>query len=161
MKLRLQATSLAVMVFGRMRGWTKLPAPAGETPENFRAPNPCHSAGNIPGGSQWWEVFKDEKLQELIRAALAANYDLRDAVARVDAARANLGITRSNQFPQVGASGDLQFTRTFSRWFTCATEFICKISNRNWGEASLDLLSFEWTFGDGFGAPQRRLARIC
>ena len=53
---------------------------------------------------KWFEVFHDEELQELIRVALKQNYDLRDAVARVDEARANLGITRSNQIPQVGAS---------------------------------------------------------
>jgi len=46
------------------------------------------------GDLQWFEIFKDEQLQALIRTALVANYDLRDAVARVDEARANLGITR-------------------------------------------------------------------
>src|SRR6266571_2477353 len=44
---------------------------------------------------KWFEVFQDEQLQELIRTALTQNYDLRDAVARVDAARANLGITQA------------------------------------------------------------------
>ena len=52
---------------------------------------------------KWFEVFKDERLQELIRTALVENYDLRDAVVRVDAARANLGITRADQFPTVAA----------------------------------------------------------
>ena len=42
------------------------------------------------------------------------NYDLRDAAARVEAARANLGITRSDQFPQFGASGGVEINR-FSR----------------------------------------------
>src|SRR4029077_6418938 len=58
-------------------------------------------------------------------------------------ARANLGITRSDQFPQVGASGDLQFTR-LSRdgSFTLPRSFVPS-QNRNWGEASLNLLSFE------------------
>src|SRR5262245_39751554 len=44
---------------------------------------------------KWFELFKDEQLQKLISAGLESNYDLRDAVARVDAARANLGITRA------------------------------------------------------------------
>src|SRR5215211_7305391 len=56
---------------------------------------------------KWFEVFKDEQLQELIREALAYNYDLREAVARVDIARANLGITKSDQYPKIGGSGDL------------------------------------------------------
>jgi multidrug efflux system outer membrane protein len=54
---------------------------------------------------KWFEVFKDEVLQELIRTALAQNYDLRDAIARVEAARANLGITQANQYPNFGAGG--------------------------------------------------------
>jgi multidrug efflux system outer membrane protein len=49
----------------------------------------------------WWQVFHDPQLQQLIRTALKQNYDLRIAVERVNAARAQLGITRSNQFPQV------------------------------------------------------------
>src|SRR6187401_987074 len=48
--------------------------------------------------SKWFDLFKDSQLQELIRIALVQNYDLRTAVARVDAARANLGITRADQF---------------------------------------------------------------
>src|ERR1700739_2263353 len=49
----------------------------------------------------WWEVFHDPQLQELIRTALKQNYDLQLAVERVNAARAEVGIVRSNQFPQV------------------------------------------------------------
>jgi multidrug efflux system outer membrane protein len=49
----------------------------------------------------WWQVFHDPQLQELIRTALKQNYDLQLAVERVNAARAQVGIVRSNQFPQV------------------------------------------------------------
>ena len=93
---------------------------------------------------KWFEVFKDEELQDLIRTALAQNYDLRDAVARVEAARANLGITRSNQFPQVGASGDARISRgsRATDRCPCRRRFVPS-QNRNWGEASLNLLSFE------------------
>jgi multidrug efflux system outer membrane protein len=78
-----------------------------------------------------------------VKAALSQNYDLRDAVARVEAARANLGITRSNQFPQINASGNVQFTR-LSRdgSFPLPASFV-QSQNRTWGEASLNLLSFE------------------
>ena len=47
----------------------------------------------------WWQVFHDSQLQELIRTALKQNYDLQLAVERVNAARAQVGIERSNQFP--------------------------------------------------------------
>ena len=50
----------------------------------------------------WWQLFKDPVLQGLIREALANNYDLQLAVARVDEERALLGVSRSQYFPQVG-----------------------------------------------------------
>ena len=113
-------------------------------PESFRAPEPLpESQGASLADLKWFEVFRDPQLDGLIKLALVQNYDLRDAVARVDEARANLGITRSNQYPQVGASGDLQFTR-LSRdgQFPLPASFVPN-QNRNWGEASLNLLSFQ------------------
>ena len=56
---------------------------------------------------KWYDVPQDEQLQELIRTALAQNYDLRDTIARVDAARANLGITRADQYPNFGIGADV------------------------------------------------------
>src|SRR5262249_36361412 len=81
-------------------------------PPDFRAPTPLPPAhATSLANLKWFEVFHDEELRALIRLALAQNYDLRDAVTRVQQARANLGITRSNQFPQLYALGDLQITR--------------------------------------------------
>jgi outer membrane protein, multidrug efflux system len=52
---------------------------------NFRAPEPLPPAQAASlADLKWFEVFKDDKLQELIRTALQQNYDLRDAVARVE-----------------------------------------------------------------------------
>src|ERR1700747_911702 len=81
-------------------------------PASFRAPEPLpeNQAASL-ADLQWFEVFRDEQLQQLIRSALARNYDLRDAVTRVEEARRNLGIVHSNQLPQVSASGDLELTR--------------------------------------------------
>src|SRR5438034_11095611 len=89
--------------------------PAIQTPDAFRTLAPA--TANDPASLadlKWWEVFKDEKLQELERTALAQNYDLRDAAARVNAARANLGITRSEQFPNITASADVTTLRNSS-----------------------------------------------
>jgi outer membrane protein, multidrug efflux system len=118
--------------------------PAVQVPQTFRAPDPLPAPqAESFADLKWWEVFRDADLQQLVRTALQQNYDLREAVARVEAARANLGITRSDQFPQVGVSGDLQFTR-LSRdgSFALPRSFVAS-QNRNWGEASLNLLSFE------------------
>ena len=118
--------------------------PAVQTPETFRA---APAAPTPPVSSladlKWFEIFKDEKLQDLVRTALAQNYDLLDAVARVDAARANLGITRSNQIPQMGVSGAVNIDRLSRDGATPIPVALLPSQNRNWGEASLNLLSFE------------------
>jgi len=118
--------------------------PVVQTPQSFRAPQPLSAQqADSFADLKWWDVFKDEKLQDLVRTALVQNYDLRDAVARVEAARANLGITRSNQFPQVSASGNVQVNR-LSRdgQFALPPSFVGS-QNRTFGEATLNLLSFE------------------
>jgi outer membrane protein, multidrug efflux system len=50
----------------------------------------------------WWSVFKDQNLQQLIAVALAHNYDLQLAVARVDQARSMVWVAASPFYPQVG-----------------------------------------------------------
>lgn len=55
----------------------------------------------------WWEVFGDDELKGLIEEALKNNYDLRTAAARVEQARAVVGVTRSELFPQIGYDGSL------------------------------------------------------
>ncbi|PWU05079.1 MAG: transporter [Terriglobia bacterium] len=118
--------------------------PAVQTPASFRAPTPLP-----PGESssladlKWFEVFKDERLQELERTALAQNYDLREAVARVDAARASLGITRSEQYPNLGAGAELSTTRTSRNGSLRLPASFVPSQNRTFGSVTLDLLSFE------------------
>src|SRR6201993_622502 len=118
--------------------------PAVQVPQAFHAPEPLpDSQAASFADLKWWEVFRDDELQNLIRKALEQNYDLRDAVTRVEAAEANLGITRSNQFPQVSASGDINFTRLSRNGAFPLPPALVPSQNRNWGQAQLDLLSFE------------------
>ena len=49
----------------------------------------------------WWEVLGDSTLRELVRIALRENRDLRVALARVNEARARLGIQRLEFLPQI------------------------------------------------------------
>jgi len=83
--------------------------PAVQTPPIFRdiAPDPQQQAqaasyADLP----WWQVFQDPKLQELIRSALKQNYDAQLATERINAARAQVTITRSSLFPQVAANAN-------------------------------------------------------
>jgi outer membrane protein, multidrug efflux system len=99
----------SAMLVGCMVG-PKYHRPAVPTPPSYRDPadNPqlqaqTASYADLP----WWQVFQDPKLQELIRAALKQNYDLQLATERINAARAQVAVTRSSLFPQI--SGNANF----------------------------------------------------
>jgi multidrug efflux system outer membrane protein len=86
----------------------------GEVPEDFRfqslegrAQPELASLADL----EWWEMFDDPALRELIATALVQNYDARLAMGRVAEARAQAGVSRSFLMPQVGASGRYQRQR--------------------------------------------------
>lgn len=54
---------------------------------------------------QWWEMFEDEQLNKLETEALLYNRDLRQAVARVDQARAAVTSAVADQLPTIAAQG--------------------------------------------------------
>jgi len=81
--------------------------PVVQTPTNFRdvaADSQQQAQAASYADLSWWQVFQDPKLQELIHAALKQNYDLQLATERINAARAQVAVTRSSLFPQVSAN---------------------------------------------------------
>jgi outer membrane protein, multidrug efflux system len=119
----------------------KYQRPQVQTPGTFRGDTSTQPDPQTLANLKWFELFKDEKLQQLIHEALAHNYDLREAVARIDAARANLGITRSEQFPTIVASADV-ITQRQSR--SSAFDLPEPIKrDRSFGSVLLNLLTFE------------------
>src|SRR5258708_38559025 len=74
------------------------------------------------GDQKWWDIFQDEQLRTLIRTAVVQNYDSRIAASRVLEARAQLGITRADQFPSVGAGAGISDTRNSQSKFLPAFE---------------------------------------
>jgi multidrug efflux system outer membrane protein len=95
----------------------KYKRPPVTVPDFYRglAPDAAPQTANSLGDEKWWTVFEDLQLQQLIRTALAQNYDVRIAAARVLQARAALGITRADQFPTItgGAStSNERFSKT-------------------------------------------------
>jgi outer membrane protein, multidrug efflux system len=111
------------------------------TPAQFRADTAPQPDPQSIADLKWFELFKDERLQDLIRDALTNNYDLRQAVANIDAARANLGLTRSEQFPQVVAGGDIINQRQSRSSAFDLPEPIKR--DRSFGSVLLNLLTFE------------------
>lgn len=115
--------------------------PPGQTPSAFRAdPAPQPSAQSL-ADLKWFEVFKDQKLQDLIREALSYNYDIREAIARIDAARATLGIVRSEQFPTITGTGDVVNQRNSRSSAFDLPEPIPR--DRSFGSLLLNLLTYE------------------
>jgi outer membrane protein, multidrug efflux system len=147
MKKRIMMVSVIVSLLSGCMVGPKYRRPAVKSPDTFRG-----SAASTPptdptslADLKWFEVFRDERLQELIRTALVQNYDLRVAVARVDAARANLGVTRSAMFPTITASADITKQR-----FSSNGQFPLSVIpgdagglESTFGSALLNLLSFE------------------
>jgi len=113
-----------------------------KAPDSFRgADSTMPIDQNSIGDLKWFEVFKDPELQSLVRTAMIQNYDLRAAVVRINAARANLGLARSEQFPQFGASADVTSFRTSRNG-----QFASPVQggqSRSVGSVLLNLLSFE------------------
>jgi len=64
------------------------------------------------GNENWWQVYQDPVLADLIHTALQQNYDVRIAAARVLEAQAQLGITRANQFPSASVGADISASKT-------------------------------------------------
>src|SRR5437016_7368577 len=71
------------------------------------APEQRDSLGDLG----WWDIFQDPALHELLSTAVVANRDVQVAVARVLESRAQLGVARAAQFPQVNAGASYQYTR--------------------------------------------------
>jgi len=83
--------------------------PAANTPQVFRGAtppdiNPTPITTSL-GDEKWAEVFRDPILRQLIREALANNYDVQIAAQHVLEQQDQVGITRAQQFPTVSGGG--------------------------------------------------------
>ena len=90
--------ALAFLLLAGCTVGPKYQRPPVTTPDGYRslAPDAGQQTPASLGDEKWWTVFQDQQLQELIREALAQNYDVRIAAARVLQAQAVLGITRAD-----------------------------------------------------------------
>src|SRR5262249_3974003 len=79
----------------------------------------------------WWEAFGDPTLLALIKEAIANNYDLRIATARVQQARAQAGIAFAAFFPAIGYQASASNSKGF--------EAFLGISNPNVPNTARDL----------------------
>ena len=66
---------------------------------------------SLPDVERWWTQFNDPQLNALIEEAFAANLDLSVAMARIEEARAGLGVARSFLYPTVDAYANADRSR--------------------------------------------------
>ena len=79
-----------------------------ELPDEF-------AEGEVAGSYEpleWWKAFADPVLDQVIEAVLASNFDLAEAVARVDQARARERIVKAPAFPLLQPSLGITDTDT-------------------------------------------------
>lgn len=65
-----------------------------------------------PLPDDWWHLYRDPVLDSLVVDAMAANTDIRQAVGRIDRARAALRGARSDRLPQVGVNASAGYGQT-------------------------------------------------
>jgi len=73
--------------------------PSVAEPQTFRGQATAEAASLAD--APWWEVFHDPILKDLIQEAVRNNYDVRIAAARVQEARANFVVSRSDLYPSL------------------------------------------------------------
>ena len=84
--------------------------PAIETPSTYRFGAAGTSTASL-ADLQWFELFRDDTLTQLVKTALQENFELRIAAERVLQARAAYGITRAGQWPSVDVSAGVTAAR--------------------------------------------------
>jgi multidrug efflux system outer membrane protein len=119
MKRLFMMTTLAATLFTGCKVGPNYRKPIVPVPTAYHGPNDnaqdqaqaqAASFADLP----WWQIFQDSVLQDLIRRCLKQNYDLQTATERITQARAQVMVTRSNQYPQVSLAGYGTDERAFS-----------------------------------------------
>ena len=134
MRKTLLATALSVALAGCAVG------PTYQRPE---VPVPARWEVNIQqandfANTTWWDQFRDPVLNQLIQTALQENKDVQIATARVEEYMGRYGVTRSAQFPQIGATADGARTRSGESTVPVGTELTSNYFEVNLG-ASFEL----------------------
>ena len=89
---------------------TPAPEYAVELPDQFAAGAAAGSRKSLHESVAWWESFADPVLNQVVEAVLESNFDLAQAVARVDQARARARMADAVAYPLASpAAGVAEF----------------------------------------------------
>jgi multidrug efflux system outer membrane protein len=102
-------TAAATLALAMLAGCSLTPAP--EVPAPVEAIPPRFAEADSLGYAPvaWWRAFDAPALDRLVDSALVANLDLAQALARVEAARAQFGIARAPLFPSLRGTGSVNY----------------------------------------------------
>src|SRR3954468_13266431 len=109
-KLSIAASALALAACASGPNYVRKPVSASAAAPFVMAQGSAVVSDAQPAGN-WWRLYDDPVLNNLVEEALAANTDVRVAVARLAKARARLREERGAREPQVGLSGSTQYGR--------------------------------------------------
>ncbi|HEC58244.1 hypothetical protein LCGC14_0565100 [marine sediment metagenome] len=83
--------------------------PISPAPANYPA---TQEADNLSMPNSWQQYFIDPELQRFIKASLKNNRDYKISVLRIEEARAQYGIQRSDTLPTINGTADYERSRT-------------------------------------------------
>jgi len=137
------------------------PTPPIELAAGFASkPAQVQSSGQAP--ERWWKAFGDPKLDELVDAALARNFDMHAAWARVAQARAGADMAGAGSMPSVDASAGAAYRRSSQPPFTFNTPMGTQSSPARTQEGTFlsgsVAASYEVDIWDKLGSTQRAAA---
>lgn len=88
--------------------------PKAETPANWTATPQAKASVVTPApiaAAAWWQSFRDPTLNSLTERAAASNLDLRQAVVRIEEARAQRDVAAAGEFPTLSATSSYERER--------------------------------------------------
>ena len=118
----MNARSVFLLIFGLLLGGCAAVGPDYQRPEanlpGAYADAPADIAGAAGVQPEWWKLYGDRRLDELVASALERNVDLRAAVARIEEADANLREAGAAFLPEVTVNAVPSRSRISSRTAT-------------------------------------------
>jgi NodT family efflux transporter outer membrane factor (OMF) lipoprotein len=86
--------------------------PQAAVPATWSQPGPAGRESRVEDLADWWTLFDDDVLNDLVETAIAANPERDSALARVREARARYQIALADKFPTISAGGTASTTRS-------------------------------------------------
>lgn len=115
MRYKLLILLFSVSAFSACQVGPSYDPPCVETPEQWKGPHQEVVLSVDP--ARWWDLFNDPTLDCLERQAEASNPDLVTIAFRIEEAKANAAIVRSDLFPQLGLNPGFTNTGTLFKLF--------------------------------------------